>query len=42
MKTKKEIMRIGKEESTNRRRMLTNKKNDLQKKIRTEGKKQWQ
>jgi len=37
MKTKKEIKRIGKEESINRRRMLTKRKNDLQKKLMKEG-----
>jgi len=37
MKTKKEIKRIGKEESINRQRMLTKKKNTLQNKIRKEG-----
>jgi len=38
MRTKKEIMKIGKEESINQQRMLTKKKNDLQRRIRTEGK----
>ena len=38
MKTKKEIMKIGKEKSINQQRMLTKKKNDLQRRIKAEGK----
>jgi len=38
MRAKKKIMKIGKEESINRRRMLTRKKKDLQRKIRAKGK----